>query len=275
MTMSKLRLSLAAAALALIAGMGQAEAATCGTNPAEFGRWLDEFKGEAARNGISQSTLDRAFADVSYNPQVIRYDRNQKVFKQSFATYSARVVSAGRVSRGRQLMSQYANALAGIEKQFGVPGPILIAIWGMETDYGAGSGNMATIRSVATLAFDCRRTDFFHDQLMDALRIVQKGDLAPSDMKGAWAGEIGQTQFMPSSYVKYAVDFDRNGHADLRHSPVDVLASTANYLRGYGWQRGGSWEEGSANFDVLRQWNKAEVYAKSAALFADKLVGKD
>ena len=171
-------------------------------------------------------------------------------------------------------MQQYARTLERIEKTYGVPAPILIAIWGMETDFGAGSGNMSTFRSLATLAFDCRRSAFFTDQLMAALTIVQRGDLAPGDMKGAWAGELGQTQFLPTSYVRFAVDFDGNGHADLRHSPADVLASTANYLKGYGWQRGGSWEEGSANFNVLRQWNKAEVYAKSAALFADKLVGK-
>ncbi len=271
MTRSKLRMF--AAALVLMAGSAAAEAATCGKDPAQFPAWLESFKAEAVASGISPKVVQAALSGVTYDPRVIKLDRNQKHFKQPFSVYSARVVSAGRVARGKKLMQQYANVLARIEKQFGVPGPILIAIWGMETDFGAGSGNMATFRSLATLAFDCRRTDFFQEQLMDALKIVQRGDLAPGDMKGAWAGELGQTQFMASSYVRFAIDFDGNGRADLRHSPADVLASTANYLKGYGWQRGGSWEEGSANFNVLRQWNKAEVYAKSAALFADKLVG--
>ncbi len=271
MTRSKLRML--AAALAVLAGSAAAEAATCSNNPADFPAWLESFKAEAIASGISPGVVKASLTGVTYDPRVIKLDRNQKHFKQPFAVYSARVVSAGRVARGKKLMAQYANALARIEKQFGVPAPILIAIWGMETDFGDGSGNMSTFRSLSTLAFDCRRTDFFQEQLMDALKIVQRGDLAPSDMKGAWAGEIGQTQFMASSYVRFAIDFDGSGHADLRHSPVDVLASTANYLKGYGWQRGGSWEEGSANFNVLRQWNKAEVYAKSAALFADKLVG--
>lgn len=272
MHLSKLRVL--GLALALAAGLGQAEAASCGKDPSQFGAWLQGFKAEAVASGISQRTVDAALGGVTYDPQVIRLDRNQKHFKQPFEVYSKRVVSAGRVSRGKQLLNQYANVLARIEAKYGVPGPILIAIWGMETDFGAGSGNMSTFRSLATLAFDCRRTDFFQEQLMDALKIAQRGDLAPSEMRGAWAGEIGQTQFMASSYVRFAVDFDGNGRADLRHSPVDVLASTANYLKGYGWQRGGSWEPGSANFNVLRQWNKAEVYARSAALFADKLVGK-
>jgi len=274
MKISKLRLSALVLSVALAAGLGRAEAATCGKDPAQFGAWLQDFKAEAVSSGISRGVVDQALAGVTYDPRVIKLDRNQKHFAQPFEVYSKRVVSPARVAKGKQLMQRYASTLAAIEKTYGVPGPILIAIWGMETDFGAGSGNMSTFRSLATLAFDCRRTDFFQDQLMDALKIVQRGDLSPAQMKGAWAGELGQTQFLPSSYVRFAVDFDRNGHADLRNSPIDVLASTANYLKGYGWQRGGSWEEGSHNFAVLREWNKAGVYAKSAALFADKLVGK-
>jgi lytic murein transglycosylase len=274
MKISKLSLPALALSVALAAGLGQAEAASCGDNPAQFGAWLKDFKAEAISAGISRAAVEKGLAGVTYDPRVIKLDRNQKHFKQSFEVYAKRVVSAGRVAKGKRLMQQYKTTLDRIEKQFGVPGPILIAIWGMETDFGAGSGNMSTIRSAATLAFDCRRSEFFQDQLMAALKIVQRGDLSPAQMKGGWAGEIGQTQFLPTSYVRYAVDFDRNGHADLRNSPIDVLASTANYLKGHGWQRGGGWNEGSNNFAVLGQWNKASVYAKSAALFADKLVGK-
>ena len=272
MISSKLRIL--AFSLFAFAGIAQAEAVQCGKNPSQFPAWLETFKDYARSQGISQRTINVAFEGVTYDPRVIKLDRNQKHFKQPFEVYAKRVVSPGRVAKGKQLMKQYASTLARIEKSFGVPAPILIAIWGMETDFGAGSGNMATMRSVATLAFDCRRTDFFQEQLLDALIIVERGDLTPAQMKGAWAGELGQTQFMPSSYVRFAIDFDGDGHANLRGSPIDVLASTANYLKGYGWQRGGSWEPGSANFNVLRQWNKAEVYAKSAALFADKLIGK-
>ena len=122
-----------------------------------------------------------------------------------------------------------------------------------------------------TLAHDCRRTERFQNELISALKILDRGDLTLSEMRGAWAGELGQTQFLPSSYLKYAVDFDGNGKRDLIRSVPDVLASTANYLRGYGWQRGGSWQEGSANFNVLKEWNKSSVYQKTISYFATQL----
>src|SRR4029079_4379733 len=147
----------------------------------------------------------------------------------------------------------------------------VVAIWGLETDFGTSNGKKEVIRSVATLAFDCRRTEMFQAQLLDALRIVDRGDLTPSEMRGDWAGDFGQTQFLPSSYYKYAVDFDGDGRRDLVHSVPDVLASTANYLKSYGWQRGQSWEEGTPNFEALRGWNKAMVYAKTLAAFAERL----
>jgi membrane-bound lytic murein transglycosylase B len=150
-----------------------------------------------------------------------------------------------------------------------------VAIWGLETDFGAVRGNLPVIRSVATLAFDCRRTEFFQGHLFDALRIVDRGHLTPAEMRGAWAGEMGQTQFMPSSYVKYAVDFDGDGRADLLRSPADVLASTANYLKGHGWVRGGDWQPGSQNFEAIRAWNKSQVYARTIALFASRLAEGD
>ncbi len=152
-----------------------------------------------------------------------------------------------------------------------MPGAVLVAIWGLETDFGANIGKFATLRSLATLAYDCRRSELFRAELMDALRIVERGDLSPAEMRGAWAGEIGQTQFMPSSYIKFAVDFDENGRRDLLRSAPDVLASTANYLASYGWQRGQGWEPGSANFAVIQQWNKSEVYAKTIGFFASRL----
>ena len=164
--------------------------------------------------------------------------------------------------------------LSRIEQQFGVQGEVLIAIWGLETDFGVDIGKQPVLRSLATLAHDCRRTDMFQAELMDALRIVERGDLTPAEMRGAWAGEIGQTQFLASNYWKFAIDFDGNGKRDLIHSVPDVLASTANYLKGYGWQPGGPWTEGSPNFAVLKEWNRALVYQRTIALFATRLAGK-
>jgi membrane-bound lytic murein transglycosylase B len=152
-----------------------------------------------------------------------------------------------------------------------VPGAVLVAIWGLETDFGVNLGKFSTLRSLATLAYDCRRSELFRAELMDALRIIERGDLSPAEMRGAWAGEIGQTQFMPSSYIKFAVDFDENGRRDLLRSALDVLASTANYLASYGWQRGQGWDAGSANFAVILQWNKSEVYARTVGYFARRL----
>ena len=150
---------------------------------------------------------------------------------------------------------------------------MLVAIWGLETDYGANTGNMPSVRSLATLAYDCRRSAMFTDELMDALKIVNRGDMSASSMRGGWAGEIGQTQFMPSKYVAFAVDFDGDGRRDLIRSRADALASTANYLKGYGWQAGGKWTPGSGNFAVIQEWNKSPVYTKTVAYFASKLAG--
>ena len=154
-----------------------------------------------------------------------------------------------------------------------MPAEIVVAIWGLETDFGVVQGKQPAIRALATLAHDCRRTEMFQAELTDVLRIIDRGDLSAGDMRGAWAGELGQTQFLPSSYVKFAMDFDGDRKRDLIRSVPDVLASTANYLRGYGWKRGGVWTEGTENFEVLRQWNKSSVYQKTIAAFATRLGG--
>ena len=258
--------SFAASAL-VIATVSAADAAACGGN---FDAWLADFKTEAAAKGIAQSAIATGLAGVTLDQSVLSRDRGQKVFQQSFEEFSGRMIPP-RLVPGSNKLKQYGSALSRIEQQYGVPGEVLVAIWGLETDYGANIGKFPTIRSLATLAYDCRRAELFRAELMDALRIVERGDLAPSEMRGAWAGEIGQTQFMPSSWIKFAVDFDGNGRRDLLHSPPDVLASTANYLASYGWQRGKDWEPGSANFAVIQQWNKSEVYAKTIAAFASQL----
>jgi lytic murein transglycosylase len=245
-----------------------APAAPCGTG--SFQAWLDDFKTEAAAKGISQTAIASGLNGVTLDQAVLSRDRSQKVFSQSFEEFSSRMVPP-RLMRGANMMKQYGSVLSRIEQSYGVPGEVLVAIWGLETDFGVNTGKFPTMRSLATLAYDCRRSEMFRGELMDALRIIERGDLAASEMRGAWAGEIGQTQFMPSSYIKFAVDFDSNGRRDLLRSAPDVLASTANFLASYGWQRGKGWEPGSANFAVLQQWNKSEVYAKTIGYFASQL----
>ena len=172
---------------------------------------------------------------------------------------------------GAKLLKQYAPVFARIEQQYGVPGPVIVAIWGLETDFGANSGKFADHSFAGVTRLRLPPSGQVSPEVIAALRIVDRGDMSPNDMHGAWAGEIGQTQFLPSSYLKYAVDYDGNGRRDLIRSVPDVLASTANYLKGYGWQRGQPWGEGTANFQVLLQWNASQVYTKTVAYFAQQL----
>jgi lytic murein transglycosylase len=246
-----------------------ASAAQCG---GDFQTWLGAFSREAAAKGVSPRGL-AVLHGLTSNPQVISLDRRQGVFKQSFEQFSGPRI-AQRINKARSLMQQYASTLRRIEGQFGVPGGVVIAIWGLETDFGVSMGHQQSIRALATLAHDCRRPEMFQGELLAALKIIDRGDLTPSEFRGAWAGEIGQTQFLPSKYLRFAVDYDGDGRRDLVRSRADVLASTANNLKGYGWQRGQPWDEGTHNFEVLRQWNRALVYAKTIAAFADRLENK-
>jgi lytic murein transglycosylase len=268
MTVRPLVRALLLSASLLSSAASVAHAASCGSG--SFEAWLDQFKTEAAAQGISQQAITAGLSGVTLDQSVLSRDRGQHVFEQSFEEFSGRMVPP-RLTRGSNMMKQYGSVLGRIEERYGVPGAVLVAIWGLETDFGVNTGKFPTIRSVATLAYDCRRSEIFRAELMDALRIVDRGDLTPAEMRGAWAGEIGQTQFMPSSYIKFAVDFDNNGRRDLLRSVPDVLASTANYLKGYGWQRGQPWGEGTPNFQVLLQWNASQVYTKTVAAFAQQL----
>ena len=257
-------------ALATLIASAEPAPAAQGCGSGNFEAWLADFKTEAASKGISQQAITSGLTDVALDQNVLSRDRSQKVFSQSFEEFSGRMVPP-RLTRGSNLMKQYGSLLSRIEEAYGVPGEVLVAIWGLETDFGVNTGKFPTLRALATLAYDCRRSEQFRGELMDALRIVERGDLAPNEMRGAWAGELGQTQFMPSSWIKYAVDFDGNGRRDLLHSTPDVLASTANFLAGHGWQRGKGWESGSPNFAVLKEWNKSEVYSRTVAYFASRL----
>lgn len=261
------RLGLSAALLVL--AVSPAFAAQCG---GDFGTFLSTFHREAAAQGVSPRALE-ALDGLTPNPQVIALDRRQGVFHQSFEQFSGHRI-AERLGKAQRMMQVHAATLSRIEQRFGVPGSIVIAIWGLETDFGVDIGRQPVLRSLATLAHDCRRSQMFQGELLAALQIIDRGDLSAAQMHGAWAGEIGQAQFLPSNYVKYAVDFDGNGRRDLIHSVPDTLASIANLLKSYGWQRGGGYREGSANFAVLAAWNKAEVYQRTIAAFAARLDGR-
>ncbi|MBS0243496.1 MAG: lytic murein transglycosylase, partial [Proteobacteria bacterium] len=240
--------------------------------PEGFERWLSVYKGRAAQQGISQGAIQRGLSGVSYDRKVIGLDRGQRSFKLSFEQFYARRVSQSMIRRGQSIIHQRRAMFDQIERRFGVPPQILVAIWGLETNFGGdGGGHFGIIQSLATLAYDCRRSEFFEKELTAALKIVDRGDISPDRMRGGWAGEIGPMQFLPSSYAKYAVDFDGDGHRDLFNSVPDMLASTANFFKGHGWQTGQPWGEGTANYNVIREWNKAEVYVKTIAVMAEKM----
>ena len=248
-----------------------ASAAQCGGN---FNAFLSQMARDAQGAGVSQQVIAQAFAGLTPDQNVLAFDRRQRgmFHSKSFEEYARTRVIPARISRARRLMQQHAQLLARVERQFGVPKELIMAIWTMETDNGTGDmGKLPVIRTLSSLAWDCRRTDLFQGELIAALKIVQRGDLPLRDLIGAYAGEIGQTQFLPSSYIKYGVDFDGNGRVDLRHSVPDVLASTANLLKTNGWQAGQPYEEGTANFDAMREWNHSEVYRKTLVLFAQRL----
>jgi len=249
-----------------------AHAAQCG---GDFNTFLSAMGRDATAAGVSRNVIDQAFAGVAIDQAVLTFDRRQRgTFRKSFEEYAATRVIPARITRARRLMQTHAALLSRIERQFGVPKELLMAIWTLESDNGTGDmGKLPVVRTIATLAHDCRRTELFQTELIAALKILQRGDLPLRDLIGAFAGEIGQTQFLPSSYIKYGVDYDGNGHVDLRHSVPDVLASTANLLKTNGWKAGAPFDEGTENFQVMREWNRSEVYRKTMALFAERLRG--
>ncbi len=247
-----------------------AGAAACG---GDFNSFLSAMSRDAAAAGISPAVTASAFAGLTLDGSVLAFDRRQRgTFRKSFEAYAATRVIPARINRAKQLMQRHAALLARIEREFGVPAALLMAIWTLETDNGTGDmGKLPVIRTLATLAHDCRRSELFQRELLAALQIIQRGDLSQRNLIGAYAGEIGQTQFLPSSYIKYGVDYDGSGHVDLRHSVPDVLASTANLLKKNGWRPGAPYGEGTANFEVMREWNRSEVYRKTLVLFAGRL----
>jgi lytic murein transglycosylase len=238
--MVRIKLTVAALLGTLLASSLAHAAVPCRTS-GPYDAWLADFEREAAAQGISQRAVAAAAPELTYDQRIVNIDRGQRVFTQTFLEFSDRMAAAYRIQRGAALIKTHAPVFARIEQQYGVPAPVIVAFWGLESDFGANMGNYRSLSSIASLAYDCRRADRFRGQLFDALRLIDRGDLRPDEMIGSWAGELGQTQMMPSEYYQYAVDYDGDGKRDLIRSVPDVLASTANYLVGLGWKRGQPW----------------------------------
>jgi lytic murein transglycosylase len=230
-------LALALSAAAITAAPAPAQQAAQG----DFGRFVSQLWPDAKARGISRATFEEAFRDVAPDPKIIALTKKQSEFVRPIWDYINGAISTARLERGRQLAGQWADTLAAVERTYRVPRSVVLGVWGMETNFGSFTGNIYAIRALATLAYTGYRGDFFREELLTALMILERDHIDRSAMLGSWAGAMGQTQFMPSSFMKYAVDGDRDGRRDIWSSVPDALASTANYLRQHGWQPGLPW----------------------------------
>jgi lytic murein transglycosylase len=248
---------MATASAVLAATAAQAWSMTCPAGPG-FERWLDAFKLEAAAQGISQRTITSALRGMTFDPGIVARDRRQSFFAQSFLDFSRKLATSNRVQSGQAQILKHRATFDAVEKQYGIPAPVIAAFWALESDFGAGMGNLPVLRSLASLAYDCRRSDMFRLELTEALRIIDRGDLTADEMIGSWAGELGQTQFLPSHYYRHAVDYDGDGRRNLMRSAPDIIASSAAFLASLGWTRGEPWLEEvrvPANLD----WAQADL----------------
>lgn len=225
-------------ALPLLASLATPIAATA---QEDFATWLAALRAEAAEKGIPSSITDVALDGVRPIPRVVELDRRQPESTQTMAQYLANTVSDARIRRGRELLAIYRPLLQRMSSEYGVPPRTIIALWAMESNYGDVQGNFKVIDALATLAYEGRRAAFFRGELFEALRILAEGHIRADAMKGSWAGAMGQAQFMPSTFRKWAADGDGDGRRDIWNSPADVFASTANFLRGLGWKANESW----------------------------------
>ncbi|MCW7542230.1 lytic murein transglycosylase [Aurantimonas litoralis] len=255
----------------LLSGSGLAAAQQCG---GDFGAFLQGVRAEAEAKGLSAGAIEAAVADMRQDPKVLAADRAQGVFAQDWQQFATRMVNGYRLQQGKENLQKYASVLSRIEAETGVPGPVIAAFWGLETDYGAVLGNFDTLAALATLAHDCRRPELFRPHLLAAIEIVDRGYLSPSEMKGAWAGEIGQTQLLPEEYLEFGTDGDGNGRIDLRQDAADVLFTTGKYIQSLGWRGGEPWLE-AVQVPSEFPWDRAALVNKEPrANFAELGVTK-
>jgi lytic murein transglycosylase len=235
-------------------------------NGLTFDRFLSQLKQDATTEGVSSRALAAASPGLVYDQGIVNRDRGQRVFGQIFTEFAGRMAADYRMQQGQARIKTHAQAFARAEKEYGVPPAVIAAFWGLESDFGANMGKLSTLRSLVSLAYDCRRSKMFEGETIAALKIIDRGDLTPNEMVGSWAGELGQTQFLPTHYVNYAVDYDGDGKRDLLRSAPDVIGSTANYIAtGLKWRRGEPWLQEvrvSSNVPSSFPWDQADLTIK-------------
>ncbi|HEY4403730.1 MAG TPA: lytic murein transglycosylase [Xanthobacteraceae bacterium] len=234
-----------------------AQSANC-RNTGSFDRWLADFKKEASAQGISAAAINAASPYLVLDQRIIGIDRGQRFFSQNFLEFSDKMLAGSRLGSGAAQIKKYQPVFAREEKEYGVPAAVITAFWGLESDFGAGQGKDQALKSLATLAYDCRRSDMFRGHLFDALRMIERGDLRPEEMIGSWAGELGQTQMMPSEYFRDAVIYDGGTRRDLIHSAPNVIGSTGKYLIYLGWKRGEPWLQ-EVHVPTNVPWDQADL----------------
>jgi len=223
-----------------------------------FDRFLADLKQQAVAAGVSQRTIAEASPYLVYDQGIVNRDRGQRVFGQVFTEFAGRMAAVYRMQQGQAKIKTYAAAFARAEKEYGVPPAVIAAFWGLESDFGANMGNLPTLRSLVSLAYDCRRSQMFENETIAALKIIDRGDLEPEEMIGSWAGELGHTQFMPSEYMAHAIDYDGDGKRNLIKSVPDVIGSTGKYLVHLGWQRGEPWLQ-EVKVPANLKWQEADL----------------
>ncbi|QCO57039.1 lytic murein transglycosylase (plasmid) [Pseudorhodobacter turbinis] len=253
---------------ALFMAAGAANAASCSNTGGGYERWKSEIAAEAAAQGVGQRGIAALMA-TSYSRETISADRNQKSFKYTIDKFMQVRGAPTIVKQGRRQKAKNAKLYAALERQYGVPAGVLVAIHGMETAFGGFMGNTRIVSAISTLTYDCRRSDFFRPHMMAALVLVDRGSITGASV-GAKHGEWGHTQFLPGNALKYGVDGDGNGRVELNNR-IDALASTANYLRQKGWRPGQGYQKGQPNYAVLKEWNAASVYQEAIAIMAAQI----
>ncbi len=276
MNRSRLSAAILIAGGTLLAHANPVSAASCGGN---FGQFVNAIKQEAVASGIDPAVANRALANARIDQKVLRRDRAQGIFKSTFIDFSRKVISGSRFQNGQKRLQQYAAVFERAEREYGVPGPVITAFWGLETDYGAVQGDFNTINALATLSHDCRRPELFQPQLIAAIRLVGLGGLDPVNTTGAWAGEIGQVQLLPLDIIRFGVDGDGDGQVRLKKSAQDAIMTAGNFIRHLGWQAGQPWLQevtvpqtmdwnlsGLGKALPVRQWEAQGVSARQGSL---------
>lgn len=257
-------------ATALVAGLATGAYAQCGNTGDGFEAWKSSFAGTAKRAGVKARGLE-ALAQASYATRTIAADRNQKSFRYTLSKFMEVRGSDTIVAQGRKRKARSPEFYAALERQYGVPAGVVIAIHGMETAFGGFMGDSSVVSAIVTLTYDCRRSEFFEPHAIGALKLVDQGAITPAT-KGAKHGELGHTQFLPGNALTYGVDANGDGRVDF-YNQTDALASTANFLRAKGWKPGRGYQEGQPNFAVIKQWNAATVYQQAIAIMAARIDG--